>query len=548
MNSLRTLRTRKPNRVTDTEPRSPRPVGFRRAGSPRWFGVASTLLALSWGFAAAAHPLADLEVGDPLEAELRALDVLGPPERGRTTLAPHLFSLPVPRSGWMPDSGSTPSPLADISWRRLTRELNRDLPGPPSSLPAGSTPYLARLEDGEGSRFDLSAGVEMGFAANADTTRILEGSGVHLRAALGFDRWILQTHWLVGVVDSARSFADPLVAGQDVIAQAEQASIGYVSPGDRWGVRFGRGRWHWGPGNEASLVLSRTAAPLSSLEFHASLAHRRFFLTAMSATLRQASGDQLAAHRIEWQVRDGLRFGASELAIYHGAGWRPLYVVGIIPYTVSQRLESQDDPNQLPSLRNNVMVAVDGAWRIASGTRVYGEFLVDDLHTRTNDNPDKLAFQLGWDGIGRALGTRLRWNGEYTRLSRYVYTSYHGLPASAQGLPLGFPTGPDAGRLRVAVTGDPSVAWEWSLVASHTEKGEGDLSKPFVPGSPQTPVWQLSGVVERTRSLEGALRWWPSASVDLALRLGYDWRENADHVDGRNRDRGRGALQIRLTR
>jgi hypothetical protein len=502
------------------------------------------------GSPAHAHPGADLEVGDPLEAELRVLDLLpGSWSDGRGA-PPASHSRPLlRRTIFPPDSMPAPDRNAALSWRRLERALNRDRPGPRGTPRPGETPHLWRLDqDGDPARFDLSARIEGRVQADPDTTRLTNLSGLHLRGALGFDRWVLQSHWLIGQVDSASRFGDPIVTGEDYIATVEQALIAYSSQGDRWAARFGRGRWHWGPGNEASLLLSKTSAPLTALEVRGSLAGGRLQLTAMSATLQGSAGEQLAAHRIEWLAGDALRLGVAEAAVYSSSGWRPLYMVGLLPYTVAQRLESQDEPGAA-LLRNNVMVSLDAAWRIAPGTRVYGEFLVDDLHTRSNDNPDKLGFQLGWDGLGTALGSRLRWNGEYTRITPYVYTSFFGREAAAQGRPLGFPTGPDARRLRLWVACDPSADFELSATAARTEKGENDLGEPFLPGSVRArSIWTPLGVVERASAIEAQLRWWPAGGLDIALSAGYEWLENAGHSSGRNRDRGRVALEARIGR
>jgi len=56
----------------------------------------------------------------------------------------------------------------------------------------------------------------------------------------------------------------------------------------------------------------------------------------ISATLRSGSGEQLAAHRIEWQPWDALRLGLSEAARYRSASWQPLYLAGILPYIMVQ--------------------------------------------------------------------------------------------------------------------------------------------------------------------------------------------------------------------
>ena len=70
--------------------------------------------------------------------------------------------------------------------------------------------------------------------------------------------------WLV-----LRTFADPIVPGSDFITHTEESYLAYTAPAGQWGLQFGRNRWHWGPGEEASLLLSKTSAPLS--DFYAAL-------------------------------------------------------------------------------------------------------------------------------------------------------------------------------------------------------------------------------------------------------------------------------------
>ncbi len=534
------------------------PVGRQRAAAPAPPARPARRVALLLGAllaavvvppAAVSHPAADLEVGDPLEAEIRALE-----------LVPGAWGdLPGPAWGTRPwrlrdlvPPAAVPSagPIAAPSWRRLERALHREREGPATAGPPGASRHLVRLDEaGEGTRLDLSARLEGRLVGDPDTVRFATLSGLHLRGSLGFRHWVLQSHWLVGQVDSARRFGDPIVTGEDLVATAEQALVAYAEPGARWGARFGRGRWHWGPGHEGSLLLSRTSAPLTALEAHAALLRGRLVLTALSATLHAAAGEQLAAHRVEWRAAEGLRFAASEAAVYASSGWRPLYVLGLLPYTVVQRLEVEDEPGREPALRNNVLVSFDASWRIAAGSRVYAELLLDDVHARTRDNPDKLGFQLGWDGAGTAFGSRVRWNGEFTRLTPYTYTSFFGREASARGRPLGFPTGPDARRLRVWSAWDPGRDFEVSAAAARTDKGENDLGEPFVPGAPwASSVWRAVGVVERAREVELRLRWWPAGGVDVSVSGGYEWRENAGHVAGRSRDRGRAALEFRIGR
>lgn len=503
------------------------------------------MLVLCFPLTAAAHPWSDLEVGDPLEDEVRILDLY-------PGAAPARFhTRPLVRHALFPDSAAAPGEgPAALARLRIDRALWRDREGPPAPGPRGATPYLVRADDlDSGARFELSAGIEGAWLTNPDTSRFADRSGLHLRGALGIDHWVVQAHWVVGQIDHAREFADPIVAGKDLLATADQALIAYHADDDRWGARFGRQRFHWGPGRAGAMILSETSAPLTALAFHGAILHGRLSAMAVSATLAPAAGRQLAAHRIEWQARDGLRLGVSEAAIYHAPGWRPLYLAGLLPYTVAQRLDAQDEPDTSGTLRNNVMVSTDGSWRIAPGTRVYAEVLIDDLHAKTRSNPDKFGFRVGWDGAGTALGARLSWNGEYARLTRFVYTSFFGAQAVAQGRPIGDPAGPDTHRLTLFFACDPSEDFQLSLDAERLEQGESGLGVAFVPGSGSAPdPWSHAGVVETTRAIGGGLRWWPAAGVDVGVHGTYRRRENAGHVDGRTRDGGEAAVVVRLTR
>jgi hypothetical protein len=270
--------------------------------------------------------------------------------------------------------------------------------------------------------------------------------------------------------------------------------------------------------------------------------------TIFNATTAPGAGEQLAAHRLEWQPAGGVRLGIAEAARYRASGWQGLYAAGLVPYSIVQRLVDQDGRDSTGSTRNNVLIALDAAVRIADGSRAYGELLVDDLHARTADFPNKLGWQLGWDGAGAIGRHRLTWNAEYTRLSRFVYTSYFGRVFTSQDRPLGFPTGPDSERFRLRASWDPGADWQFGAIASRTRRGESGLASPFVPGEPVPDVFAFAGVVETVRALEGVARWWPASGVDCSLRAGREWRDGAGHVAGADRAAWRGALAVRLAR
>ncbi len=497
-----------------------------------------------------------LPVDDPLYAELRLLDLFPhDPRTGQSARADH-HPLPLGTRPLQVVDVLTPSyggvdsldPVRRIATRRLMRGIARDLLAGPAR-DSWSTPRLFEREGADHDVFLLSTALEGGgeIARHAEP-RLLSGSGVHVRATAAVDGWLLHTHTVVGQIDGARAFADPIVPHSDFVAHTEDTYLAYT--GGHWNARFGRSRWAWGPGEEGSLALSATGPAITGLVTSFDLPMFQVRATALNATLAASAGEQLAAHRIEWQPLDALRIGATETARYHASGWQPLYALGVLPYVFAQRLEQQDEPDSLAALRNNVMVGADVAWRVADGTRLYGEVLIDDLHAKSGASPNKLAFQLGWDGAGAIGSSRVSWNGEYTRVSRYVYTSYFGRTYAAHDEPLGYFTGPDARRVRVRVTWDPCVDWQLALRAARTDHGEGALDQPFVPGGgvPVGSTLDFGGVVERTRDLDVALRWWPASGVDLSLSAGWTRVDDAGHVAGATRDAPHAAFEVRLTR
>ncbi len=496
-------------------------------------------------------PLESIPVGDPVESELRLLDLLGPAGPDERILRPHLGLRPLQR--FELQGRAAPPEASDaaraISFARLERALGRDAAPWFAPHPRWrSTPRIFEATGPDQQRLELSVAAAGSALADTGGLQAVSGSGLHARLGAQVDRWLLYTDLLAGRVDRARSFADPIVAGTDLVVHTDDTYLAYTAGEGHWSARFGRSRWHWGPGEEASLLLSKTSAPITGLSYEVHLTAFHLDFSALSATLQQAAGEQLAAHRVEWQPRDALRLGLTETARYHGSGWQPLYALGAIPYVLVQRLQVQDEPDSSGRLRNNILLGVDAAWRVAAGTRVYGEFLLDDLSARTSENPDKYGWQLGWEGVGMIGTSRLGWGGEVTRLSRYVYTSFFGRSYEAQGGPLGFPMGPDSRRIALRGTVDLGADWQLVARASRSDQGENGLDQPFLPGSPRVATGTFEGVVEQTRDLEAGLRWWPASGADLRALAGYRWVDNEAHVTGRHSGHPRLLLEARLSR
>lgn len=501
-----------------------------------------------------ASPLQLISPRDPLAAELRVLELCDmPSDSGRFRL-PHFNTWPLARLEVM----GTGAPITQgnavrtLVARRIERELQRDATAAfadPSAL--RSTPRAWARQWSDDQRLELSVGaegvLEHDKSFGPDDTRWQDGSGVHFRAGAQSDRWLLFLHLTLGELRDAARFTDVLVQNSDLAAQTDEAYVSYrVS--DRWDLTMGRQRFHWGPGEEGSLLLSRSAAPLTALSLHARLPMLRADGFALHATTNPGRGEQLAAHRLEWQPARGLRLGLAEAARYQSDGWQGVYLASVIPFSLAQRLLAQDGDSS-GTQRNNVAISADASWRIADGTRVYGEVLVDDAHAKSAAIPNKYAWQLGLDGAWTHGFTRVTWNAEYTWLSRYVYTSFFGRTFEAQSAPLGYFTGPDARRLHTRITWDPRVDWQLSAIVTRTWKGENDLHEPFVQGTPIVPpVHTLEGTPELSDDVTGVLRWWPASGVDVSIAAGLRRTESAGHVSGARERTGHAALALRLTR
>lgn len=498
-----------------------------------------------------ASPLRFVPVDDPIVPELRVLDLASGADAREGWRLVHLDAGP-----WqvleLTDGASAP-PLAGargIALARIARALAIDRAGADASVP-GATPRLWQRAWPGDERAEFSLGLEgegaFARAGDARTSRWADGSGLHARVGLQSDRWLLYSHLVFGQWRGVRTFSDALVANTDLAASTEESYMAYA-PGRAWSLQLGRSRWAWGPGESGSLLLSRTAPAMNGVLLHLRLDGLRADAFVLDATVEPGAGEQLAAHRLEWQPADGVRLGLAEAARYHAGGWQGVYLAGVIPYSVAQRLLDHEHADSAGPLRNNVMVAADASVRVADGVRVYGELLLDDVHARTASVPNKYGGQLGVSGTGAIGRSRVTWTAETTWLSRWVYTSFFGRDYEAQGVPLGYPTGPDSRAFVSRVAWDPDADWQFALAASRTRNGEADLARPFVPGAPVPNVATLAGVAEQTRVLEASARWWPARGLDASVRVAREWTANAAHVAGADVRRWRGTIAIAIAR
>lgn len=449
-----------------------------------------------------------------------------------------------------PDRGDHPGLI------RLAREFSRELvdlgfsPTPRSTRPLllwspGHEAPLAGPEHPD-ERLRVIPYVETALERRPDgRARLANGSRGGLRIGVELGNVLLYQDLFAGRVTGGRTFADPLIQDTDFIHYTEDT---YLSARVRWlDLSFGRTRHAWGPGREGTLLWSETAAPVTYLSWGASLFGGRARGTAVHADVDAARGARLAAHRVDLALTPKWSLGLAEAARYDSPTWEPLYVVSIIPYTLVQRMLAQDALGDTSvNVRNNVVISADARWRMLPGSTLYGEFLVDDLMFKKKGTPVRVGYQVGWLGSGRFLGRRLWWRGEYARVHRFVYAVFYHEDFIHQQQPIGFPEGPDSRSIVVRGALDLSADWSLTAGARRVDHGEGRLGEFFDPDGPSQKGSEFAGVVEQARSLEAGAAWTPRDGVAARILWGYRWVENADHVEGQDRESWFGNLSLLL--
>jgi hypothetical protein len=501
----------------------------------RFPGVACAIALAAASRVAYSTPLDYLPVGDPIEDEIRVLDVLGTADS-----LPHLGMRPF-QIRELPRLDGPATGAAAITRARIRRALANDRAVP--DLVPGRSPRLLQLSYPEDQRLEASVGLEGTGVMIGDSTALLAPSGLHMRLGAQVDHWVVHSHLILGHVDH-QEFSTPLVAGAKLLS--EEAYLGYTGASGLWSVQMGRSRWQWGPGQDAGLLLSKTSAPLTGLALHLAIRPLRADGMILWVTLDGPLGQQLAAHRLEWQPASSLRLGVSEAAVYQSRRWEPLYGIGVLPYTLVQVLLDQDTPDSSASQRNNVLASVDLSWRVLHGQKVYGELLIDDLRTTSAPIVSKYGYLAGWEGA-LTLGGRLSWGAEYARISRFVYTSPT-LPFLAQGRPLGDPDGPDTRRISAHADWSPTSAWQAFGRYERLDAGQSDLNQVFQLGDPRVAVMEFLGVVEHSNQAEVGVRYWPAAGIDVSVAARGKWVDNAAHVTGARTTETGGEVRLRIVR
>jgi Capsule assembly protein Wzi len=341
-------------------------------------------------------------------------------------------------------------------------------------------------------------------------------------------------------IDDGRRFSDPLVAGTDMILHESEATISARLGPVR--LRMGRDRHQWGAGVSGSLLFSSSAQPFNFMEYQLRLGDTFRFL-ALTGVTSLHQNRYLALHRVSWTPTPRLSIGFSEGARYQANGLHPLYVSGIVPYTLVERFDLQDNMNdpERETQRNNVLWSIDGVLRFSDHGLVYAELLADDIATETAEMPTRGGIQTGLTLTPNWLGWDWTIGAEYTRVSNFTYSVYYQdlclCNWEHQDKPLGFPYGPDVEMMLGRLAVSPDRFWTGRLWLRHQRKGGGNIGAAWVPVEEgcdpcevycgDTSAWSFDGKPYREFTAGCAVDYDPLIFLRLSL-----WMETVWHEDG----------------
>ena len=429
---------------------------------------------------------------------------------------------------------------SDLHYQRLARELAREIVDLGATPPVGETGPLLDLGPRE-QRFRIAiAGHARGDfdEKRAIHWRFRDESSIAAR--MGLQLWPgFGAYEEIGVtrIRGQREFIDAIALHTDLEATVLRGELtGRVKA---LTLALGYDSFRWGPGRRGTLLLSDAAGPMNFLLLQGSVRGKVGVTgSALSAVISAADHRYLAAHRIELEFTPRWSVGLSEAVRYSSDGLDPLYVAGLLPYTVIERIRVREASNDsLRSLeRANVMASADLAFRASAGLTLYGELLIDDYATENKGMPNRIGYQLGFRSDRPWGAHAVHFLVEYTRVRNYTYSVYYGEDFIYRGRSLGYSLGPDVENVLLESAFDISRDWQLRWSGDFTNHGEGRLGVPWLPSQGGVSTAGLSGVVEERREVWGDARWMPRDNMDLSAGVGFRRVRNDANVPGQDRE------------
>ncbi len=305
------------------------------------------------------------------------------------------------------------------------------------------------------------------------------------------------------------------------------------------GVEFkiGRDYIRWGPGLDASLLISDQLRPLDQIMFswRNSYLHYAFFTSSLDGYRTEQDVRRyryLSAHRLEVRPWRFLSLAVQEAILYglEGGGvnlafWNPLI------FFHGEQLNGPDDGNTLGS--------VQAVFKPHRNWRLYGDLLIDDLQLEnsgpTDLEPSELGYIFGVDWSDPFWQYGIDVFAEYSAVTNRTYNSLSAWEKwQHRRQPLGHFLGNDFKRLLVGLRWWPQSAWRGKIFFEHRNRGEGRIENAFDEPWLTTPIGEEyhesfpSGVVETMDRLTVELvwqpHWWVRVYGVLSHTSASDWK------------------------
>jgi len=316
---------------------------------------------------------------------------------------------------------------------------------------------------------------------------------------------------------------------------------------------FGRMARNWSPALQQSLILGSDALSFDHLALilrsrHLVFSHLVAPLDGM--TYRQPSGTRtvrahrfFSAHRLDIRVRDDLRFGITETAVYGGEnhGFDPVLMN---PFTSFRLAAIQDKIDHA----NNTFVALDGYFNLEDRISFYGQFLFDDF-LRDKHIQDRWACDLGATcrdipllgpttaGLRATIVSSFAYN-TFQPFERYLY----------YGRPLGASLGDDYWRIYGFLRYFLSCRTDLMAHLTRTARGAQRVAGPIQGLLNSGDLAFPTPPVEQRTEAGLTLRWQPADWAQLNLEGGFFVQRNMNNHYGTDRRRGYANLTLSFYR
>ena len=273
----------------------------------------------------------------------------------------------------------------------------------------------------------------------------------------------------------------------------------------RWGwVEWGEVDRNWGPPGVTGLLVAPLAGNRAELSFALGPPILRFEYRSASLSdgVSTETGEPVARywalHRLRWRPTDGLELALWETTLAaEDAGPDEARRSPFTPFSLFGQQGRSD--------QRNVIVGIDGTWRLRRSLRLETQLALDDF-VKLGDDDNPYPHRFGWTVQARGgLGSQGTWRAYGTTLSGLALNTFRREEAYTDGeqgmgrlrpdhVELGFLVGRAAGFSG----GDPASGPGWpgqgvvEVGLKWRRQGERTFTDPFPappPGAPDLPTW-----------------------------------------------------------